>query len=143
VLYRRLADFVVLIHCLVAVFLFVGGFLAWLHPSIALIHIPLALWVSAAFIRGWTCPLTPLENQLRKTAGSRGYDGSFVDHYLGQFVGLTPAGSQLPSQIGRRNEIILGAVLCILTMMPHGANLGRYHDAIWPPPQSPAAQSSR
>ena len=134
-LYRRLADIVVLVHCLVGAFFLGGAFLAWLFPWIALIHIPLAVWVSAAFIMGWTCPLTPLENRLRKAAGNSGYEGSFVDHYFGRFVGLTPptADGQLPSKIGRTNEFILGVFFCIMTIVPHAANLNQYRDAIWPP----------
>ncbi|HEX4129579.1 MAG TPA: DUF2784 domain-containing protein [Pirellulales bacterium] len=143
-LYRRLADVVVIIHCIVCVFFLFGAFLAWKYSWIALIHIPLAAWVSAAFILGWTCPLTPLENRLRKAAGSRGYEGSFVDHYLGWFLGMTPpADGELPCEIGRRNEIILGTFFCILTIVPYGAKLGQYHDAIWPPlkPTGPGAAS--
>ncbi len=128
-LYRRLADFVVLMHCLTAVYLFIGGFLAWSYPWTVLIHIPFALWVSTAFVMGWTCPLTPLENWLRRAAGTRGYEGSFVDHYLARFV--LPETDAQPSALGRRNEIILGLVFCVLTILPHTAKLGQYRDAIW------------
>ena len=31
---------------------------------------------------GWICPLTPLENRLRRLGGGAGYDLSFVEHYL-------------------------------------------------------------
>ena len=31
---------------------------------------------------GWTCPLTPLENWLRRLGGEAGYSGGFVDHYV-------------------------------------------------------------
>src|SRR4051794_4755440 len=65
-LYRLLADFVIVIHCVIAWFLLFGAFLARQQPSFALLHVPLAIWVSAAFIMGWTCPLTPLENWFRK-----------------------------------------------------------------------------
>jgi hypothetical protein len=33
-------------------------------------------------IRGWICPLTPLENGLRQRAGDAGYAGGFVEHYV-------------------------------------------------------------
>jgi hypothetical protein len=31
---------------------------------------------------GWICPLTPLENSLRRSAGEAGYSGGFIEHYL-------------------------------------------------------------
>jgi hypothetical protein len=31
---------------------------------------------------GFTCPLTPLEKALRRRAGSAGYEGGFVEHYV-------------------------------------------------------------
>lgn len=137
-LYRRLADVVVLIHCVVAVYFFLGALLALRYPWTAAIHVPLALWISMAFVMGWTCPLTPLEIHLRKAAGGRGYEGSFVDHYLGACVGLTQVGQE-PVKIGRRGEVIAGVLLCMLTILPHAANIGLYRDAIWPPAHQPAA----
>jgi hypothetical protein len=80
---------------------------------------------------GWTCPLTPLENRLRKAAGELGYQGNFVDHYLGIPDTATPIKNR------RRREVILGVFFCLLAIVPHGANVGKYHDAIWPPQSKP------
>jgi hypothetical protein len=138
VLHRWLADLVVVIHCLVGVFFLLGAFLAWRFPWVALFHIPLAIWVTAAFLLGWTCPLTPLENRLRRLAGEQGYDGSFVDHYLGRFVGMSPPDdSTALIKNSRRNEVILGLVFSTMTVILHGVNVGNYHDAIWPPQSKP------
>lgn len=141
--YRRLADLVVVLHALIGLFFLFGAFLCWQYAWVALIHVPLAVWVSAAFIMGWTCPLTPLENYLRNAAGDQGYDGSFVDHYLGRLIAWNPTGeaSAAPKN-GRRNEIILGVFTGVLMLVLHGANVARYHDAIWPPSPKPAGTSS-
>ena len=128
VLYRRLADLVVVVHWLTGGFFLLGAFFSREHPWIALLHIPLAIWVSAAFIFGWTCPLTPLENRLRKAAGERGYHGNFVDHYLG----MNLPDNAVPIQNRRKREVILGGFFCIFAIVSHGANLKEYHDAIWP-----------
>ncbi len=32
---------------------------------------------------GWICPLTPLEQNLRRQAGQGGYSGGFIEHYVG------------------------------------------------------------
>ena len=42
---------------------------------------------------GIVCPLTPLENAFALRAGLRGYEGSFIEHYLVPIIypeGLTP-----------------------------------------------------
>jgi hypothetical protein len=135
VLYRRLADFVVVIHWLTGGFFLLGAFFAREHPWIALVHIPLAIWISAAFIMGWTCPLTPLENRLRKAAGERGYQGTFVDHYLGI------PDTAVPIKRRRKREVIWGAFFCLFAIGSHGANLAEYHDAIWPPESKPPSAS--
>lgn len=114
-LYRRLADVVVILHMLIGLFFFVGAPLVKLAPWLAILHIPLVLWVCAAFIMGWTCPLTPLENRLRRLAGDAGYEGSFVDRYL---VPLFTLPNQKPraerSRTGRRNEALLGIFLGLM-----------------------------
>jgi hypothetical protein len=139
VLYRRLADFVVVIHWLAGGFFLFGAFFAREHPWIALVHIPLAIWISAAFIMGWTCPLTPLENRLRKAAGERGYQGNFVDHYLGM---NSPPDTAVPIKKRRKREVILGAFFCLFASGSHGANLDEYRDAIWPPESKPPREFS-
>jgi len=139
VLYRRLADFVVVIHWLMAGFFLLGAFFAREHPWIALFHIPLAIWISIAFIMGWTCPLTPLENRLREAAGERGYHGNFVDHYLGMNF---PPDTAVPIKNRRKRDVILGAFFCLFAIVSHGLNLHEYHDAIWPPESKPPSAFS-
>src|ERR671910_542296 len=85
---RLLADLVMLVHALVAVFFLLGGALAHFDHWVGLFHFPLAAWVCSAYIMGWTCPLTPLENHYRKAAGEQGYEGSFIEHYLGRLFGF-------------------------------------------------------
>ena len=124
-LYRRLADFVVVIHFLVAIFFFGGGFLVPMQYWVGMFHIPLALWVCGAFIIGWTCPLTPLENRFRKLAGEQGYHVSFVDQYIARFVGLKPSSKEAQvssKRSGRLREVMLGLILCAFTASIYGVN---------------------
>jgi hypothetical protein len=46
------------------------------------VHLPAAAWAAYTEFSGTICPLTPLENALRRRAGLAGYDGGFVEHYL-------------------------------------------------------------
>ena len=134
-LYRRLADVVLILHALVVWFLIFGAFLCWQDAWVALIHIPLAVWVTAAAIMNWTCPLTPLENHLRKAAGEKGYEGSFVDHYLGALAQRDSDVNKPTS--ARMNQVFVGVFVGVLSLVLHGVNVEQYHDAIWPPSLKP------
>src|SRR5256714_13223552 len=80
--YRALADCVVLLHAGFVAFVLLGGFLAWRWGALVWVHAPAALWGAAIEYGGWTCPLTPLENALRARAGIEGYQGGVVGHYV-------------------------------------------------------------
>jgi hypothetical protein len=126
-LYRLLADLVIVIHCIVVWFLFFGAFLSRQHPWLVCVHVPLVFRVSAAFIKGWTCPLTPLENQLRKAAGEQGYKGGFLDHYFR--IGSPPQDSQ-STRKGHRTKMTIGLICFLVAILPHFANLEEYRDYV-------------
>jgi hypothetical protein len=81
-LYRTLADLIVLLHLLFIVFVVAGGFLALKRPWTAMLHLPAAAWGAFIEFSGAICPLTPLENQFRRMAGERGYSAGFIEHTL-------------------------------------------------------------
>ena len=85
-LLRALADLVVLLHLGFILFVALGGLLALRWRWIAWLQIPSALWGILIELRGWICPLTPLENRLRELAGAAGYPGGFVEHYVLRLV---------------------------------------------------------
>lgn len=79
---RILADLVLVVHLGFIAFVVAGGLLALRWPRAALVHLPAALWGVFIEVSGGICPLTPLENALRRQAGASGYAGSFVEQYL-------------------------------------------------------------
>lgn len=90
---RVLADLVVVAHALFVAFALLGGTLVLWRPSVAILHLPAAAWAAWVEFTATICPLTPLENHLRRAAGAAGYEGGFVDHYLIPVLypaGLTP-----------------------------------------------------
>jgi len=92
-LYRLLADLVVVVHLAFIVFVAVGGLLAWRWPWLLWLHAPSLVWAVTSITAGLDCPLTPLEKVLRELAGDQGYAGGFVDQYLEDVVypgSLTP-----------------------------------------------------
>ena len=80
--YRMLADLVVIAHFGFIVFVATGGLLAWRKPVVVWFHLPALLWAVAIITVGFECPLTQLEKYLRRLGGQRGYAGGFVDHYI-------------------------------------------------------------
>lgn len=99
---RLLADALVVIHLAFIAFVVAGGLLVLRWPRLAWAHLPAVAWGIYAEATATICPLTPIENELRRQAGEGGYPGGFVEHYLVPVVypaGLTPRG-QLTLAVG-------------------------------------------
>lgn len=93
-IYRALADALVVLHLGFVVFVVLGGLLALRWPRVAWVHVPAAVWGALVELTGWICPLTPWEQSLRRLGGEAGYTGGFVAHYLLPVLypaGLTPS----------------------------------------------------
>lgn len=103
--YRALADLVVVTHLAFIVFVMLGGLLALRFRLAPLAHLPAVLWGVYVELSGSLCPLTPLENTLRREAGASGYDGGFVEHYLVPI--LYPAGLTESLQVVLAAAVIL------------------------------------
>lgn len=87
------ADLLVALHFAFILFVVLGGMLVLRWPWLAWLHLPAAVWGALIELVGWTCPLTPLENRLRRMAGEGGYTGGFIENYVAPIVyppGLTP-----------------------------------------------------
>lgn len=102
--YLLLADLVVWLHVAFVVFAVLGGLLAVRWRRFAWLHLSAALWAAAVEFSGWICPLTPLENWLRRKAGRTGYDSDFIAHYV--FPVLYPAGLTREWQIALGISVI-------------------------------------
>jgi hypothetical protein len=112
-LYRWLADLVLVVHLAFVGFVILGGLTALRWPRLAWIHIPVALYGAAVEFLGFICPLTPLEVWLRQRGGEAGYSGGFVEHYV--TAALYPAGltRQLQFELGTI-VLVINAVIYVL-----------------------------
>lgn len=99
-LYALAADSVLALHAVVALFAVVGGLAIPLLPALAWLHVPMVLWSSIVNLAHWTCPLTPLEQSLRKRAGQGSVEGGWIQHYIEPMV--------RPQGMPRRMELIAG-----------------------------------
>lgn len=80
--YRLLADFVVVVHFAFVVFVVGGGLLALRWPRVLYAHVPSVLYSIWIITFSVTCPLTPLERNLRERAGEGRYEESFIERYV-------------------------------------------------------------
>jgi hypothetical protein len=71
-----------------------------------LLHLPAVCWGIYIELSGNICPLTPLENHLRRMSGEAGYTSGFVDHFLMPI--LYPAGLTQEIQM-----LLAGCVLAV------------------------------
>ena len=105
-LYRMLADLVVVAHFAFVIFAVAGAFLVLRWRWVAWVHLPVVAWAALIEFAGWVCPLTPLENWLRMRGGAMGYHGGFVEHYIIPIL--------YPGQLTRSVQIALGALVLLI-----------------------------
>jgi len=104
-IYGNLATLVVVGHFAFLLFVMFGGLLVLRWRRVVWIHIPCFLWGSWIELTGGICPLTPLENRLRRAAGQSEYVGSFIEHYI--MAVMYPAGLTRTIQLGLAVGLVL------------------------------------
>ncbi len=107
-LYRALADLVALTHLAFIVFAVLGGLFTLRWRWAPCVHLPAAAWGAAIEFFGWFCPLTPLENSLRRASGSAGYPGGFIEHYLLPVL--------YPAELTREIQLFFGCAVVVVNL---------------------------
>ena len=95
-LFSQLADFVLVLHGLFVAFVALGFVVIWIgyfagwrfvfDLRFRLAHLLAMAFVLGESLFGMTCPLTTWETELRARAGERGYEGSFIQHWVGRLL---------------------------------------------------------
>jgi hypothetical protein len=106
--YHLLADLVVFVHVAFVVFALLGGLLAARWRRLVWIHLPAVIWAAIVEFFGWVCPLTPLENWLRRKGGQAGYSSGFIAHYILPVL--------YPEELSREVQITLGAFVLLINL---------------------------
>ncbi len=114
--YRLAADLVVLLHLAFVAFVIAGGLLCFRWPRARWLHLPAAAWGVLIEWTGGVCPLTPLENALRRLGGAAGYSGGFVAHYVVPLL--------YPGELTRPVQAALGAGVILVNVAVYGWWLG-------------------
>jgi hypothetical protein len=113
-----LVDLVLSVHAAFALFVIAGGWLALRWRPLIVLHLPALAWGATVELTGWICPLTPLENHLRRIAGESTYQGDFLQHYL--TVALYPAA------LTRHIQLTLAALLLAVNATAYWALWRKY-----------------
>ena len=95
-----------------------GAFLVLRWPRVAWLHVPAVIWGALVEFTGWICPLTPLENRLRRSAGETGYQGDFIAHYILPVL--------YPDGLTRRDQLVLGGVALAINIAIYALVLARH-----------------
>ena len=94
------ANVILLTHLGFILFVIFGGLLLLKNRKWVWIHLPAVIWGSVVELKGWICPLTPLENWLREKGGYEIYREAFIEHYIMPII--------YPSGYTRGFQILLG-----------------------------------
>jgi len=122
---RIAADLVLVVHLLFIGFVVGGAFLAWRWPRVIWVHLPAMVYGALVEFVGFTCPLTPLQNYLRRRGGELGYSGGFISHYLIRVI--------YPPGLTRGIQIGLGLFVVLVAAVGYGGYLRRHGGGrAWP-----------
>ena len=104
-----LVSLVLLLHAVFVLFALFGALamLAWRWAPV--LHLPALAWGVWVELTGGICPLTPLENSLRRAAGEAGYEGGFLDHSL--------VSTLYPAALSPRLQTLLGVGLAAINLL--------------------------
>jgi hypothetical protein len=81
--YRLLADGVLVLHGAYLAFLVLGGFLAWRWRWVVWAHLLAVVWaVPIVVTDAFPCPFTETEKWLQERGGVQPYEGGCIGHYF-------------------------------------------------------------
>jgi uncharacterized membrane protein len=98
IIYRTLADGLLVIHLLFIGYIIGGGLLVFHWPRTIWLHLPAVAWGAFVELCGWICPLTPLEIHFRMLSGGIDDQRDFIARIL--LPVIYPDGLTREIQIG-------------------------------------------
>jgi hypothetical protein len=116
--FRVLADATVVLHLGFVLFVVLGGWIALRWRRFAWVHLPAAGWGAWVEFADWVCPLTPLENWLRKQGGGNAYTSGFIEHYLLPIL--------YPESLSRELQWALGGLVLLVNAVVYTVVFRRY-----------------
>ncbi len=108
------AALVLLLHLAWIIFVMGGALITRGRPRLAVLHLSSLFWGIAVELGPWPCPLTLAENAFEARAGTAGYSGGFLVHYLDRIVYPNLSVELLT---------ICGVSVCVLNLALYGYRL--------------------
>ena len=97
-IWRALADVVMIVHGALLLFFAVGAFLAWRWPKLIWVHLGIVVWNLVIVLVDFGCPVTATEKFFRREGGESVYAGGYIQHYLNGWLwpdGATPTAEKV------------------------------------------------
>jgi len=110
--YKFLADALVVFHMGFVGFVLLGGAVVLRWRRAIWLHLPAVAWGIYIELSHNICPLTPMENHLRRLGGAATYQGGFVDHYIMPVL--------YPNGLTHRMQVALALVIVALNAAVYG-----------------------
>jgi len=102
---RLLAELTKTAHFAYLAFVVFGGFLTWRWPKAIAVHLGAASWGVVLITARTNCPLSYVEDHLRRRAGQPGLPRGFIDTYI--------AGVLYPARYASQVRMLAGAVIVL------------------------------
>jgi Na+-transporting NADH:ubiquinone oxidoreductase subunit NqrB len=80
--YRLLADLILILHFCFVLFAILGGLMVLRWRWMWKFHLPALAWSFLVQYFVWICPLTDWENHFRGLGGEAGYEGGFIEYFI-------------------------------------------------------------
>ena len=110
--FRVLADLVMVFHFVFVLFAVLGGCLVLKRRFWVWVHVPAFLWAGLIEFTGWICPLTYLEIWLLEQSGAHGFQEGFIEHYLFPLL--------YPQALTRSLQVTLGVFVLGINIFIYG-----------------------
>lgn len=123
---RIAADAVLILHLAFIAFVVLGGSLVLRWPRLAWVHLPAVVWGALVEVAGWICPLTPLEDFLRRAAGEEAYAGDFLERHLLALI--------YPGGLTRELQMMLAVLVVAVNAVFYGVMIVRMRRRAVSPP---------
>src|SRR4051794_36586180 len=97
-IWRALADIVMVAHGALLLFFVVGAFLAWRWPRLIWLHLAIVIWNLVIVLVDFGCPVTATEKYFRRLGGESVYQHGYIQHYLEGHLwpeGATPVAEKV------------------------------------------------
>ena len=110
--YRMLADTVLVIHFLFIILAVFGGLLIFKWKRFAWLHVPVVIWATLIEFYGWICPLTYLEVWLLEQGNMVSYGSGFIERYIVPII--------YPEALTHPQHILVGLFVFMFNLLIYG-----------------------